>query len=47
MGILAPDTKNTHYRLAQLYKAAGRAEDADREFKLYRKLSAAESGPQP
>lgn len=36
----APDNAMAHYHLAQLYKKAGRTNDADREFDSFRKLSA-------
>ncbi|MGH9612872.1 MAG: tetratricopeptide repeat protein, partial [Bryobacteraceae bacterium] len=36
----APDNAMAHYHLAQLYRKAGRGNDADREFDSFRKLSA-------
>ena len=36
---LAPGIKTTHYRLAQLYRQAGRASDSNREMESFRNLS--------
>lgn len=36
---ISPETKTTHYRLAQLYRAQGRQADADREFGIVRSLT--------
>jgi tetratricopeptide (TPR) repeat protein len=41
----APDNAMAHYHLAQLYRKAGRANDADREFDRFRKLSASNKTP--
>ncbi len=35
----SPDNRMAHYHLAQLYKKSGRADEADREFNVFRKLS--------
>ena len=43
---LAPDTKTTHYQLAQLYRAQGRTADADREIALFKRMSG-EPRPMP
>jgi Flp pilus assembly protein TadD len=44
---LAPNARTTHYKLAQLYRAQGRAADADRELALFRKLAEFERATQP
>jgi predicted Zn-dependent protease len=44
---LAPDTKTTHYQLAQLYRAQGRTADADREVALFKRITSGEARPMP
>ncbi len=42
---LAPDTKTTHYQLAQLYRVQGRTADADREIALFKRAASGEPRP--
>ncbi|MGI8990962.1 MAG: tetratricopeptide repeat protein [Bryobacteraceae bacterium] len=44
---LKPENKMAHYRLAQLYRAQGRASDAEREFAAFKKLSVGEQSKAP
>jgi Flp pilus assembly protein TadD len=37
---LAPDEANAHYQLARAYTSLGRAEDAQREFEVFRQIKA-------
>ena len=43
----APDNRMVHYHLAQLYQKSGRAEEADREFNIFRKLSDSQNVKKP
>jgi tetratricopeptide (TPR) repeat protein len=38
---IAPENKNTHYQLAQLYRAQGKSDEAERELAIFRRLSSA------
>jgi tetratricopeptide (TPR) repeat protein len=42
---LAPDVKQTHYRLGALYRKEGRKEDADRQLQIFQRLASAEPTP--
>jgi protein O-GlcNAc transferase len=44
---LAPETKTTHYHLAQLYRAQGRTADAEREVALFRRITSGEASRTP
>lgn len=42
-----PNNRMAHYHLSQLYKKHGRTEEADRELKLFRRLSESQNAKKP